>query len=739
VTTQVKRHLARSDAIEKAEFIHQLVFFHRADVVRRKSLSTPFRIPVVAAMHELIRSNMCKRTLDAAVNALSFDDPNLGGNGRRSLIPSKTLDALVNAYAKKHPPKKLDVVMHPLSGVVALGNLASRLVLLRQPAPRSLFGFAIKSLVEARQVALATRLWVAWADSPSAGPASAEFLQLIVRRTVSAPSFPIGQATAVVQILSSLVAARKLEPQLLPIALLPIALFPDPSASSFPSLPSLVRDTRKNTLSQKELDSFLKLVWSKEAFGEPTSDVHQLYGICRSIMREIVECVEDSQSATSSTRRPRRPPLWLTNGNGDFQGQELPERILHMVLIWAIRDRGGAHARERLLELLGPERTAPALDIVLEQATADGDDALALAIIDELSSIGLTCRSVALVLKFYFEAGRRDDLLSFMCLLVTYFGNTLSFSSSSSPFSSPVPEEKEQEEEKETMFQKASRVLPQDLSRDADVYCTLLHMAENLGKTGMAERIWMLAKRAEEEDHQSIVDDASNDVDVGDIVLPSRQRRTPMRLPISAYSTMMRVYADEGHKAFPEFPQVRSRSQPYVRGWVTADDDDRRWKAARESGWRLYQHLVLERKDVYGKEDGGNDHDGSAATPPPKPEPDKHFFSAAIDLFGRTPGLPARLREEAIVREGDLAFVGDERMHTVIRDASERGFPVPWAYTVVSDPKKQPHEVVVPPPTAIKNRRSLPFQMRVRLPHQRKQRRRRGGMEEPLQLASRPV
>jgi hypothetical protein len=720
VSSEVRRHLARASAAEKTELARRLVLSHRDEVIRTKTLSTRFRLPIAAAVHDLIRSNMCKRSVDAAARAVSIVDLDLTRR-YRPVLRSKTLEALVETYSAKYAAVPARELSHPSSGLVALSHLVSRLTFLKHPVPLSMYEFVVRSLAEAGCVGLAARLWVAaaWEDSSpsssssppssssssSVSPLSRELLELIVKKTATSSA---AEARAVVQIMASLVASRRMPVGDMDLALWPLVNFPrrlesphvssSSSSSPPPTIKSPSCETEMPGVLKGQLNACLRQIWADPALalGErPLPNNEAIYAVCRDTMSQLVESVVDnyalpaassksssklsqSSSSSSTSRRP-----WLTTGSGHLD--ELPTEAFHMILGYSVRESlVSPDTTARLIRLLEDRLNASAagpaaLDVVLEQATESGDQDLALAVIDQLvSTVGLGPHSTALVLRFFLVTSRFDNLQPFTNAVITHLEATLSSSAK---------------------LARLPRLLLPGVSTNSRVYCLLLLGAAKMGKTGLAERIWSLAKHAEGVEEQQQQQADGDDVEA---------HRPPMRLPISAYTTMMEVYASEGRKGLPmSQTPTPSHAPRYVRGWLSADDQALRWQAARSSGWKLYEYVVRDRLG---------------------PEPDVAFFRAALDLFGRAPGMPARLPN--VVRLVDLEYLGaDERARIVVDDAEERGLPVPWAYRVARR-AGLPGEPVTPPSCAAAVGPKFQAAYTIHLGRKVRRWRRRRGLEE---------
>ncbi|KAH9950167.1 hypothetical protein B0H21DRAFT_776953 [Amylocystis lapponica] len=161
------------------------------------------------------------------------------------------------------------------------------------------------------------------------------------------------------------------------------------------------------------------------------------------------------------------------------------------------------------------------------------------------------------------------------------------------------------------------------------VFAAIINALAKAGRTGLAERVWILAKRAE---RASWIPGFAPGV-------------APWCLSVHAYTSMLQCYAAEARKGLTlrrrrvhhlavgetEGDQWKPRSSDHVRGWahfiLTRRKIRARTRLSRHAAAQLTGKLLFE-----SMESGGQDIY----------EPDARFFNAALDLFGRRANMHAR-------------------------------------------------------------------------------------------------
>ncbi|KAI0069248.1 hypothetical protein BV25DRAFT_119063 [Artomyces pyxidatus] len=170
-------------------------------------------------------------------------------------------------------------------------------------------------------------------------------------------------------------------------------------------------------------------------------------------------------------------------------------------------------------------------------------------------------------------------------------------------------------------------------------FAAVLHALCKAGKTGLAERVWTLAKAAEQ---------------------ASWDTPNPWCLSIHAYTSMLQVYASEARKGLQMVPskptalamrwQPTSATKANAVGWahfilsnqVWRSSDRRRSPMGMRMGHRLYLSMQLGSQSIYESLQLLQ----AEGRPLPKklepPVPDERFFNAALDVFGRRAGIHTR-------------------------------------------------------------------------------------------------
>ncbi|KAL1747791.1 hypothetical protein HDZ31DRAFT_31118 [Schizophyllum fasciatum] len=193
------------------------------------------------------------------------------------------------------------------------------------------------------------------------------------------------------------------------------------------------------------------------------------------------------------------------------------------------------------------------------------------------------------------------------------------------------------------------RDLKRAAGRGPHVYVCVLNALVKAGRTGLAERVWLLARRAER---------------------ASWAQARPWCLPIHAYTLMMQCYAGEARRSGvqrardPRTGRVRwaPRAKAAVYGWaryVRGKQSARRRNAARAA--RLLYRAVFNARAFYGKLLRSSGRTGKVQLP----EPDARFFNAALAVFLRPRREGAR---PVLISEHRVSpFVAGQRLHAAMR------------------------------------------------------------------------
>ena len=231
-------------------------------------------------------------------------------------------------------------------------------------------------------------------------------------------------------------------------------------------------------------------------------------------------------------------------------------------------------------------------------------------------------------------------------------------------------------------------------------FTSVLNALCKAGKTGLAERVWLLAKQAEK---ISWLKSGHEGLEVAE----------GWCLPIHAYTIMMQVYAAEARKGFrvrTRLPvgsletgehkwQPRTDSKDKVKGWaryvLAKDKIASRHRSRRTLGLRLsavlYRSMFRAARDIYDTL--------IRIVPNAQPrvynlQPDARFFNAALEMFGRQPGMmrragktrPAHWRQKErkammrYSRRGVVPRNGNPFLQRVVHGMLDAGFEVPMAY-----------------------------------------------------------
>ena len=250
----------------------------------------------------------------------------------------------------------------------------------------------------------------------------------------------------------------------------------------------------------------------------------------------------------------------------------------------------------------------------------------------------------------------------------------------------------------------ARRARQERLSRAVSLgphfFTSVLNALCKAGKTGLAERVWLLAKQAERISWLKSADESLEVIE-------------GWCLPIHAYTIMMQLYAAEARKGLrvrtrsldPSFEtgdhkwQPRTDKKGKVKGWaryvLAKDKIASRHRSRRTLGLRmgavLYRSMFRAARDIYDTL--------TRIVPNAQPrvynlQPDARFFNAALEMFGRQPGMmrraaktrPARWRQKerkAMMRYSRRGVVPrncNPFLQRVVHGMLDAGFEVPMAY-----------------------------------------------------------
>ncbi|TFK56211.1 hypothetical protein OE88DRAFT_1673470 [Heliocybe sulcata] len=226
-------------------------------------------------------------------------------------------------------------------------------------------------------------------------------------------------------------------------------------------------------------------------------------------------------------------------------------------------------------------------------------------------------------------------------------------------------------------------------------FATVLRALSAAGKTGLCERVWMLAKQAER---------ASWEPDSG---------VEPWCLSIHAYTSMMQCYAQEARKGLhmkgvsgydEEISHWTPQSTDHVIGWASyilrrdrlAPHQLSRHNAAREMGILLFRSMrsvplaVTDAMQAIKSRTGRDVALDRLALP----QADARFYNAALGIFGRHPAMRAHKSRTSpsywrrLIRSSIDAYMSSGRMSSawtpglqeVVEDLLANGFTLPIAF-----------------------------------------------------------
>ena len=254
--------------------------------------------------------------------------------------------------------------------------------------------------------------------------------------------------------------------------------------------------------------------------------------------------------------------------------------------------------------------------------------------------------------------------------------------------------------ERATMARRARQErLYRAVSLGPHFFTSVLNALCKAGKTGLAERVWLLAKQAEKISWLKSGNDGLEVVE-------------GWCLPVHAYTIMMQVYAAEARKGLhvrTRLPvasletgdhkwQPRTDGKHKVKGWahyvLAKDKMASRHRSRRTLGLRmgavLYRSMFRAARDIYSTL--------TRIVPNAQPrvynlQPDARFFNAALEMFGRQPRIrraaktwPTHWRQKErrammrYSRRGVAPRNCNPFLQRVIQGMLDAGFEVPVAY-----------------------------------------------------------
>ncbi|TRM68649.1 hypothetical protein BD626DRAFT_425666 [Schizophyllum amplum] len=247
----------------------------------------------------------------------------------------------------------------------------------------------------------------------------------------------------------------------------------------------------------------------------------------------------------------------------------------------------------------------------------------------------------------------------------------------------------------EHLLRASSRTRERDLLRVASygpyVFVCLLNALVKAGRTGLAERVWLLAKQAERASW-----------------LPQGSGRGAVRpwcLPIHAYTLMLQCYGAEARR----YALTRTRDThtnvvdwaPRAKGAVSGWRQYIRGKSVarslngREAARLLYTSMFAGARDVYGQLQELREISGHTRHVR-MPVPDARFFNAALDTFlrpehtgrrvvrGQTASMSAfKARSQLLAamrrweKYQEAPGVWSEQLQQVVEDMQDAGYAIP--------------------------------------------------------------
>lgn len=228
-------------------------------------------------------------------------------------------------------------------------------------------------------------------------------------------------------------------------------------------------------------------------------------------------------------------------------------------------------------------------------------------------------------------------------------------------------------------------------------FVAVLNALCKAGKTGLTERVWILAKEAERASWVLRSDpETKYRTDVG-----------PWFLHVHAYTIMLQCYAAEarrgliirrrgsGQRGIDKLEQDWvPRSNQFVRGWARFVlskqhhvQETSRASAARMLGQRLYTSMRDAARAIFKDLLQVEASDGAGVSPP---NPDSRFFNAALALFARDAKSARRTRvspshwkyrlatsRRQYLEAGKLPKDGNSTLHSIAQEMVQHGYSIP--------------------------------------------------------------
>lgn len=222
-------------------------------------------------------------------------------------------------------------------------------------------------------------------------------------------------------------------------------------------------------------------------------------------------------------------------------------------------------------------------------------------------------------------------------------------------------------------------------------FIAVLNALRKAGKTGLAERVWLLAKQAERASLTGAVGFDGN-------------RIKPWCLPIQAYTIMLQCYGAEARRGL----ELRCTSRPRTNDWtpMVGGNKVRGWAryvlaqnvAARKHRSRrtlallmsvtLYRIMYNAGMAVWNGLSQLQNVDKATLNPP---RPDARFFNAALQMFGRQPRnfqrssrtTPAHWRRKVTLGNVQFSRLGvrprnwNPFLRRIVKEMHALGFKVP--------------------------------------------------------------
>ena len=254
---------------------------------------------------------------------------------------------------------------------------------------------------------------------------------------------------------------------------------------------------------------------------------------------------------------------------------------------------------------------------------------------------------------------------------------------------------------------------------------SVLNAIVKLGRTGLADRIWNLAKKAEKRSWELSCSQTTEQI-----------KFYPWVLPIAAYTLMLQCYGSEMRKGLRMLclrAEVGNNWKPaeyerHVLGWARhvlyrlQRKRERRtpYDVARIRGAEILISATTCGERIYtqlmdGQKEGHLTHEDIHKSMQ-LPVPDERFFNAALRLFGSLPGSyiledrasPCQWRRinkrqlDSYLKTGRINFPHDPLLIGLVKEMHNAGFGVPEGY------KHRFIGVYIPPPSGETIRKPFP-------------------------------